>query len=326
MVVISCLLAYPGLSFCNIDQKRSQSSQSDGMTRGMAFVPAQLESFFFKRLRMLGLIDDVAHPKYMETLSTVLLSSTYCYHQIASWEEGENWVSLDEHAWKLDRFPEFLGVNGIYVRVEHNLPKQGCVLYAQVKSSKTRSSLSLDSWNCDKFGPDYACVIVVDKSNEKRWTATVHVWLSIGVFQAADPICLAKFILVPSSKGSIKVENPEMFSHLDAVGIPVYQHIWEGNSVHPTVTFGPQVQAGVPLEYGPKIMARRVPVEHTFRPRDLKTQGVHCDGNFFHSKGQWVRRSDGKFALSYHVPFVKTSSMEQEDKIEATILDGRKIR
>jgi hypothetical protein len=65
MVVISCLLAYTGFSFCNIDQKLSQSSQSNGITRGMAFVPAQLESFFFKRLRMLGLIDDVAHPKYM---------------------------------------------------------------------------------------------------------------------------------------------------------------------------------------------------------------------------------------------------------------------
>jgi hypothetical protein len=47
------------------------------MTRGMAFVPAQLESFFRKRLRRLGLIDDVAHPQYMKPLSTVVLSSTH---------------------------------------------------------------------------------------------------------------------------------------------------------------------------------------------------------------------------------------------------------
>jgi hypothetical protein len=319
MVVISCLLAYPGFSFSNIDQKQSGS---DGMTRGMAFVPAQLESFFFKRLRMLGLIDDVAHPKYMEPLSTVVLSSTYCYHQIVSWEEGENWVSLDEQAWKLDQFPEFLGVNGIYVRVQHTLPNEGCVLYAQVKSSKTRSSLSLQSWDCGKFGPDYARVIIVDKSNRKQWTATVHVWLSIGVCQAEDPICLAKFMMVPPSKGSIKVTNPQMFSHLDDTGIPVYQPISEGNTVQPTVTVGPKVLAGVPLEYGPQIKTRRVPVEPTFRPRDLKTQAEHCDGNFFHSKGQWVRRPDGKFALSYHVPFVKPSSMEQADKMQAIFLKG----
>jgi hypothetical protein len=334
MVVISCLLAYPGFGFCNIDQKRSKS-ESDGMIRGMAFVPAQLESFFFKRLRMLGLIDDVAHPKYMEPLSTVVLSSSYCYHQIMSWEEGENWVSLDEPAWKLDQFPEFLGVNGIYVLVEHTLatlPNESCVLYAQVKSAKTRSSLGLDSWNSDKFGPDYARVIVVDKSNAKLWTATVHVWLSIGAFQAEDPICLAKFSLVPSSKSRpIEVEKKtEMFSHLDAAGNPVYQLIPEravdgsrqGKKVHPTVTFGPKAHLGVPLEYGPTIMPRRVPVEHNYRPRDLKTQCQHCDGSFFHAKGQWVRRSDGIFAMSDHIPFVKASCMEQADKMQAIHLDG----
>ena len=50
------------------------------MTRGMAFVPAQLQSSFRKRLRRLGLIDDVAHPQYMKPLSTVVLSSTHDTH------------------------------------------------------------------------------------------------------------------------------------------------------------------------------------------------------------------------------------------------------
>ena len=44
-VVISCLLAYPGLNSCNIKQKTSKSL-SDGAVRGMAFVHVQLEEFF----------------------------------------------------------------------------------------------------------------------------------------------------------------------------------------------------------------------------------------------------------------------------------------
>jgi hypothetical protein len=289
LAVIGCLLAYPGFSFCNINQKKLQS---DGMTRGMAFVPSQLESFFHKRLRKLGLIDDVAHPKYMEPLSAVVLSSTYCYHQLVTWEEGQDWLSLNENAWKLDLFPDCLGVNGIYVRVGHTLPRANCVLYAQVVSAKTCSSLKLESWNRGNFGTEYARVIVVEKTSPKEWTARVHVWLSIGPFQADDPICLAKFKLVPSLMGPIiKVGTPEMFSHLDAEGNPVYQailkvhtHPTTGKAIHPTVTYGDKVVDGVPLEYGPKMVTRRVPVEQTFRPRDLKTQAPHCDGNFFHAK------------------------------------------
>ena len=322
LAVISCVLAYPGLCFCNIDQKQLQS---DGMIRGMAFVPAQLESFFHNRLRKLGLIDDKAHPKYMEPLSAVVLSSTYCYHQIVTWEEGESWVSLDEPAWKLDMFPDFLGVNGIYVRVEHTLPDVDCVLYAQVVSKITCSSLKLESWNGEVSGTQYARVIVVNKTAAKQWTARVHVWLSIGFLQADDPICLAKFNLGPPLKGKasvIKVGNPEMFSHLDDGGNPVYQPILIGKRIHPTVTFGNKVEAGVPLLYGPKVVTRRVPVEHTFRPKNLKTQAPHCDGNFFHAKGQWVRAQGGQFSLSPHVPLMTKLSMEQPDKIEAIILDG----
>ena len=70
LVVISCLIAYPGLSFCNIRQKTCKSI-SDGAVRGMSFVPVQLEDFFQRRLRFLGILDDVYHPKYMAGLSTV---------------------------------------------------------------------------------------------------------------------------------------------------------------------------------------------------------------------------------------------------------------
>jgi hypothetical protein len=43
-----------------------------------------LEAFFHDRLRQLGVINDKDHPKYMQPLSTVVLSSTYCYHQLVA--------------------------------------------------------------------------------------------------------------------------------------------------------------------------------------------------------------------------------------------------
>jgi hypothetical protein len=52
----------------------------------MAFVPVQLERFFEERLRKLGVINDVHHPRCMKALSGVVLSSTYCYHQLGTWK------------------------------------------------------------------------------------------------------------------------------------------------------------------------------------------------------------------------------------------------
>jgi len=118
LVVISCLLAYPGLSFCNIRQKTSKSL-SDGAVRGMAFVPVQLEDFFQRRLRLLGILDDVHHPKYMAGLSTVVLSSTYCYHQLGSWRHLASWESASSLVLQLQNFPSFLSIDGVYVRVQH---------------------------------------------------------------------------------------------------------------------------------------------------------------------------------------------------------------
>ena len=43
LVVLSCLLAYTGLTFCNIRQKISMSL-SNGAVRGKAFVPVQLRT------------------------------------------------------------------------------------------------------------------------------------------------------------------------------------------------------------------------------------------------------------------------------------------
>ena len=107
LVVISCLLAYPGLTFCNIRQKTSKTL-SDGAVRGMAFVPVQLEDFFQRRLRILGILDDVYHPKYMAGLSTVVLSSTYCYHQLGSWGYLTSWQSVSSLVLQLQNFPSFL--------------------------------------------------------------------------------------------------------------------------------------------------------------------------------------------------------------------------
>jgi hypothetical protein len=95
LVVISCLLAFPGLSFSNIKQKTS-ASKSNNAVRGMAFVPQQLESFLQDRLRLLKVVDETHHPRYMEALSTVVLSSTYCYHQLMTWGYGKDWISVDE--------------------------------------------------------------------------------------------------------------------------------------------------------------------------------------------------------------------------------------
>jgi hypothetical protein len=332
LAVISCLLAYPGLSFCNIDQKRS-ISQSDGMTRGMAFVPARLESFFHKRLRHLKLIDPVAHPRYMEPLSTVVLSSTYCYQQLMKWSVGKDiWKSMSDPPFKLAGFPEFLSVDGSYVRVDHVFAESPtCHLYAQVKSERTRDGLGIDAKFCDTFGNDWARVIVVDKET-RLWKAKVHVWLSIGPFQSDDPICVARFNLKPMTKGRVaEVGVPEMFSHLDVNGAPVYQPILPiekagstAKGVLPRFTFGSRAKADVPLEYGSTLAAICDPPKNLARyDKPLKTQAPHCDGNYFHAKGQWVRDTTAApFRLSSHVPFVDKESMEDPSLMEALFLNG----
>jgi len=331
LVVISCLLAYPALSYTNIDQKRSITA-SDRMARGMAFLPSQLESFFHRRLRTLKLIDANAHPAYMEPLSTVVLNSTYCYHQFVTWVQGESWKSLAEPVLQLDLFPACLAINGIYVRVAHNLPVPNCVLYAQVQSFKTRNRLGISKTLCDHFGTDYARVIIINKS-AKIWTATVHVFLSIGTCQDDNPICLAKFSIPPASKsvrqqrqpGTMEAHaaaHPEMFSHLDGDGNTVYQPI---PGTTPKVVFGETVQANVSLEYGPNIQTRREPqLDPRFKPRDLVEQAPHCDGNYFHAKNQWERVDGPKpyYKLKSHIPFTNASSMEIASALEPLYLHG----
>jgi hypothetical protein len=332
LVVISCLLAYPALSYTNIDQKRSITA-SDRMARGMAFLPSQLESFFHKRLRTLKLIDANAHPAYMEPLSTVVLNSTYCYHQFMTWAEGESWKSMAEPALKLDLFPACLAINGIYVRVAHDLNVANCVLYAQVQSFKTRNRLGLSKSLCDHFGTDYARVIIINKT-AKVWTAKVHVFLSIGTCQDDDPICIARFSIPPASQRLVRMQtkpgtmetqsalHPEMFSHLDGDGNTVYQHI---PGTTPQVMFGETVQANVSLEYGPNIQTRRQPqLDPRFKPHDLVEQAPHCDGNYFHAKDQWERVECSKpyFKLKSHIPFTTASSMEIATALEPLYLHG----
>jgi hypothetical protein len=140
LVVICCLLAFPGLTFTNINQK-TRVSQKSGMIRGMSFVPETLEKFFHRRLRFLGVIDDVNHPPYMEMLSTVVLNSTYCYKQLVYWDYGADFTSVDATpAISLEGFHEFLSVNGVYVKVHE---QSGRMVYAQVMSKKAASSLGI---------------------------------------------------------------------------------------------------------------------------------------------------------------------------------------
>jgi hypothetical protein len=91
----------------------------------------------------------------------------------------------------------------------------------------------------------------------------------------------------------------------------------------PRFTFGSETTADVPLEYGPTLAAVVDPPTKLARyDKPLKTQAPHCDGNYFHSKGQWVPTRAGPFRLSSHVPFMDKESMEDPQQMEAIFLDG----
>jgi hypothetical protein len=342
IVVISCLLADPGLSFCNIRQK-TRKSISDGATRGMAFVPVQLERFFQERLRKLGVINDMHHPRHMEALSAVVLSSTYCYHQLGTWKYRNIWKSKSGHALKLANFPLFLSINGIYAPVDHTFSngRMGASyeLYAQVQSGKTCLALGIETAEAGRFSKTYARCIVLD-SSQVPVQASVYVFVSLGECQAIDPIHIARFTMdVVDVEGvqGLRVGSPEMFANLDCVGEPVYQkmfsHVGEGCSLTyqevggscPTINFlDVEIEAGVDMEYGPDLYLSRVPAPAGFKPNPLMEQASHCDGNFYDVKDKWLYDSTvGKYRVTHHVPLVKESETEVRGKVEPLFLLGK---
>ena len=313
LVVISCLIAYPGLSFCNIRQKTCKSI-SDGAVRGMAFVPVQLEDFFQRRLRFLGILDDVYHPKYMAGLSTVVLSSTYCYHQLGSWRYLTSWESASSLVLQLQNFPSFLSIDGVYVRVQHtfeNVTKYGtCWVYAQVMSAKTGNALGIPKDMTKKISKGYARVLVFDSKSALKRGQEVQVsvfnFVSLGKGQADDPICVARFSISGSKLDRITEKcrftakdthlepfapfKLEMISHLDCNGKPIYQTMFARGDpprLHPVIQlFDLKSTANVDMEYGPDLILCRTP-SAGFIPSSLREQGEHCDGNCYHAKGQW---------------------------------------
>jgi hypothetical protein len=355
LVVICCLLASPGLTFTNIDQK-TRVSQKSGMIRGMSFVPESLERFFHQRLRKLQVIDDVNHPKCMEPLSTVVLNSTYCYKQIFSWGRGADFLSVRAEPITLIGFPEFLSVNGVYVRVRsHDTTR---LLYAQVMSKKAAGLLGIPQ---EVVYPhkDQARVLSFPLSESKESSVCVRVqcFISKGLGEPTDPICVATFNIKAgpgpeqgveqrdlisnmfSRLGGVgqRVLTSKMFSHLGQDGQALYQDI-PGSQPSVRLLTGVFSNDGVGLEYGPDLIPRCVVPEHNFKPAPLNEQAGHVDGNFYHAKGQWAevtkgneackgmagskRPGHGLFRAAPHVPLVRESEMENTNLIEPLYLQG----
>ena len=290
IVVLCCLLASPALTFTNIDQKTTVAKKS-GMIRGMSFLSPIVEAFFHDRLRQLGVINDKDHPKYMQPLSTVVLCSTYCYHQFVTWGHGDEFSSKIDLIFTLEGFPQFLSVNGKYVRVEH----ESEVMYAKVMSAANAVSLGLTTAGLVIDNYDWARVIVI-----KGRTAKVYPFLSVGLGEDADPICVASFTLSKSlDQSGCRVIRPAMFSHLNDSGEAVYQDIVTG----PSISVGSERSKGsVSLEYGSNLIPRCAPSPHSFQPAALDEQAGHVDGNYCCVKDQWAKVSHKLYRVFDHVP------------------------
>jgi hypothetical protein len=320
LVIISCLLANPGLSFCNILQKTG-CVKSIGAFRGMAYVPEQLENFFHQRLLELKLIDRQYHPEYMQGLSTVVLNSTYCHEQLGTWNYGEEWKSKKAKIIKLANFPSCFSIDGMYAEVHHKFENGlTAVVYAQVMSQKASQDLGVPKASIPAtFSLQYAHVLLYQASITSGANARIVHWSSLGKGQVADPICVAKFKL-QVEEGLFCVDGAEMFSHLDSRGVPVYQAL-EG--FHPTATQSDfQTNPNVGLEYGPDIILTRI--QSVSKPAPLLEQLRHCDGNFYHAKGEWREDESvhGNYRLSNHRPLLHDSEMENKDLIEPLFLKG----
>ena len=76
-------------------------------------------------------------------------------------------------------------------------------------------------------------------------------------------------------------------------------------------------------EYGPDLILCRTP-SAGFIPSSLREQGEHCDGNFYHAKGQWSDSQDahGHYRVSHHVPLITDRHTEDITMIEPLFLNG----
>jgi hypothetical protein len=324
LVIISCLLASPGFSFTNILQKTGVV-KSSGMVRGMAYVPHQLEKFFHERLLRLKITDPRYHPKYMQGLSTVVLSSSYCHQQLGTWEYGEEWKSKKAKMLKLEKFPSCFTINGVYALVDHegdfDAAEGDTMVYAQVMSRKASKDLGIpQDFISGAFSKQYALVLLYQPKCTSGFNARIIHWISLGKSQVRNPICLARFDLLMKNEKFV-VDRAEMFSHLGPGGDTEYQVIPD---LAPTAKWSDAEAApGVGIEYGPDLILRRETSSTKIAP--LEAQSAHCDGNFYYAKGQWKKDGTvhGKYRLGLdHRPFQTDTQMEDPSLIEHLFLEG----
>jgi hypothetical protein len=245
-----------------------------------------------------------------------------------SWDYGADFTSVDATpAISLEGFHEFLSVNGVYVKVHE---QSGRMVYAQVMSKKAASSLGILEF--DAPHKDHARVLelvaysvgnsgkkkVVD--NRKMFRVKVQCFLSKGLGEVEDPICVATFDMCSvKGGGKFSVSRPTMFSHLGQEGHAVYQDIvgcdLRANFVDVSAN------GTVSLEYGPNLVPRSLNLGREFRPAFLTEQAAHCDGNFYHGKGQWVRvahsgsQGHGVYRVAPHAPLKTDTDMETSSRI-----------
>ena len=324
LVIISCLLASPGLSFTNILQKTGVV-KSSGMVRGMAYVPQQLEKFFHERLLKLKITDPKYHPKYMQGLSTVVLSSSYCHQQLGTWGYGEEWTSKKANVLKLENFPSCFSINGVYALVDHevDIDDAECdtMVYAQVMSRKASNDLGVpQEFISGLISKQYALVLLYEPGRTSGCNARIIHWISLGKGQVRNPICLARFELRKKNRNLV-VAGAEMFSHLGPGGEPQYQSI---SDLAPTAQWSNfKARPGVGIEYGPDLLLLRE--SSRSKTASLSAQCEHCDGNYFHAKNQWKKDDEvhGNFRLGVdHSPLMTDTQMEDPNLIEPLFLEG----
>jgi hypothetical protein len=190
----------------------------------------------------------------------------------------------------------------------------------------------------------------LSESKESSVCVRVQCFISKGLGEPKDPICVATFNIKtgpcleqgveqrdlisnmfsrPGGEGQ-RVLTSKMFSHLGQDGQALYQDI-PGYQPSARLLTGVFSKDGVGLEYGPDLIPRCVVPEHNFEPAPLNEQAAHVDGNFYHAKRQWAevtkekgskRPGSGLFRAAPHVPLVRESEMENTDLIEPLYLQG----
>jgi hypothetical protein len=195
------------------------------------------------------------------------------------------------------------------------------MVYAQVMSRKASNDLGVpEDFISGLISKQFALVLLYEPGRTSGCNARIIHWISLGKGQVRNPICLARFELRKKNRNFV-VEGAEMFSHLGPGGEPQYQSI---SDLAPTAKWsGFEARPGVGIEYGPDLILLRE--SSRSKTASLSVQCEHCDGNFFHAKGQWKKdgKVHGKHRLGLdHRPLMTDKQMEDPSLIEPLFLEG----